>query len=195
MCTYRSPTVCPLSNTRLCVYIAMEDHPILSLMEHGLLVTVISDDPAYFGGYVNSNFRTVTEALAPSREQIIRFTKNNFSASLPDQHSKFSWIDKINAAAWYLVIRRISSVRRDVQIPGSRRLGVSDSMLLCLLLAESTPRARGRQGHARILADAGKLIAEHGRFAPRSSNGSEQCRRRRFTLRERRRLTTSEQSN
>ena len=90
-------TVCPLSNTRLCVYAAMEDHPILSLLEHGLLVTVNSDDPAYFGGYVNSNFRAVTEALAPSREQIIQLAKNSFSASFLDQLSKDRWIENINA--------------------------------------------------------------------------------------------------
>ncbi len=90
-------TICPLSNTRLCVYAAMEDHPILSLLEHGLLVTVNSDDPAYFGGYVNSNFRAVTEALAPSREQIIQLAKNSFSASFLDQLSKDRWIENINA--------------------------------------------------------------------------------------------------
>ncbi len=92
-------TVCPLSNTRLCVYAAMEDHPILSLLEQGLLVTVNSDDPAYFGGYVKSNFCAVAEALTPSREQIIQLAKNSFSASFLDQHSKYSWIEKINAAA------------------------------------------------------------------------------------------------
>lgn len=92
-------TVCPLSNTRLCVYPAMADHPILSLLEHGLVVTVNSDDPAYFGGYVNSNFHAVAEALKPSREQIIQLAKNSFSASFLDQHSKYSWIEKVNAAA------------------------------------------------------------------------------------------------
>jgi len=90
-------TVCPLSNTRLCVFAAMEDHPILSLLEQGLLVTVNSDDPAYFGGYINNNFRAVTEALAPSREQIIQLAKNSFSASFLDEQSKSSWIEKINA--------------------------------------------------------------------------------------------------
>ncbi len=90
-------TVCPLSNTRLRVYAAMEDHPILSLLEQGLLVTVNSDDPAYFGGYVNDNYRAVTAALAPSREQIIQLAKNSFTASFLDQGSKDSWIEKIDA--------------------------------------------------------------------------------------------------
>ena len=90
-------TVCPLSNTRLRVYAAMEDHPILSLLEQGLLVTVNSDDPAYFGGYVNNNYRALTAALAPSREQIIQLAKNSFTASFLDQGSKDSWIEKIDA--------------------------------------------------------------------------------------------------
>jgi adenosine deaminase len=96
-------TVCPLSNTQLKVHAAMEYHPIISLLEHGLLVTVNSDDPAYFGGYVNANFRAVIEALAPSREQIIQLAKNGFSASFLDPQTKFLWIDKINAATPDLV--------------------------------------------------------------------------------------------
>ncbi len=92
-------TVCPLSNTRLCVYAAMEDHPIVSLLDQGLLVTINSDDPAYFGGYVNSNFYAVAEALTPSREHIIRLAKNSISASFLDESSKSSWIEKIDAAA------------------------------------------------------------------------------------------------
>jgi adenosine deaminase len=90
-------TVCPLSNTRLCVYEAMEDHPILSLLDQGVRVTVNSDDPAYFGGYVNNNFRAVIAALAPSREQIIRLAKNSFAASFLDQRRKDSWIERIDA--------------------------------------------------------------------------------------------------
>ena len=97
-------TVCPLSNTRLCVYAGMEDHPILSLLEQGLLVTVNSDDPAYFGGYLNDNFRAVTEALSPSPEQIIQLAKNSFSASFLNEQSKRSWIEKIDAAAEDLVV-------------------------------------------------------------------------------------------
>jgi len=97
-------TVCPLSNTRLCVYAGMEDHPILSLLEQGLLVTVNSDDPAYFGGYLNDNFRAVTEALLPSQEQIIQLAKNSFLASFLNEQSKRSWIEKIDAAAEDLVV-------------------------------------------------------------------------------------------
>ncbi len=92
-------TVCPLSNVRLCVYGSMDQHPILSLLEQGLLVTVNSDDPAYFGGYVNDNFRAVLDALAPTREQVIQLAKNSFTASYLDQGSKDAWMDKVDAAA------------------------------------------------------------------------------------------------
>jgi adenosine deaminase len=67
------------------------------LLDQGVRVTVNSDDPAYFGGYVNNNFRAVIAALAPSREQIIRLAKNSFAASFLDQRSKDSWIERIDA--------------------------------------------------------------------------------------------------
>ncbi len=89
-------TVCPLSNVRLCVYETMQDHPVLSLLEQGLLVTVNSDDPAYFGGYVNDNYLAVAEALAPSREQVLQLARNSFTASFLDQRSKTLWLGKID---------------------------------------------------------------------------------------------------
>ena len=90
-------TVCPLSNVRLCVYETMQDHPVLSLLEQGLLVTVNSDDPAYFGGYVNDNYLAVAESLAPSREQVLQLARNSFTASFLDQRSKKLWLGKIDA--------------------------------------------------------------------------------------------------
>lgn len=92
-------TVCPLSNTRLCVYSAMNDHPLLSMLDQGLLVTVNSDDPAYFGGYVNANYRALIEALGASREQIMQLARNSFTASFLDQCSKDRWLDKIDSFA------------------------------------------------------------------------------------------------
>jgi len=92
-------TVCPLSNTRLRVYETMEDHPILALLQAGLLVTINSDDPAYFGGYVNDNFNAVADALTPTREQIIELAKNSFLASFLDQPVQDDWIKKIAAVA------------------------------------------------------------------------------------------------
>lgn len=92
-------TVCPLSNTRLCVYSAMNDHPLLSMLDQGLLVTVNSDDPAYFGGYVNANYRALIEALGASREQIMQLARNSFIASFLNQCSKDRWLDKIDSFA------------------------------------------------------------------------------------------------
>ena len=92
-------TICPLSNIRLCVYDSMQDHPILTLLEQGLLVTVNSDDPAYFGGYVNDNYRAVAEAVSASSEQIVQLAKNSFSASFIDQSLKDSWLARIDTVA------------------------------------------------------------------------------------------------
>lgn len=89
-------TVCPLSNVRLCVYDSMQDHPILSLLDEGLLVTVNSDDPAYFGGYVNDNYLAVAEALSASCEQVVQLAKNSFTASFLDQREKDAWLEKID---------------------------------------------------------------------------------------------------
>ena len=65
-------TVCPLSNLRLCVIDDMHAHPLRRMLEAGLNVSVNSDDPAYFGGYVNDNYRAVAEALALSDAESAR---------------------------------------------------------------------------------------------------------------------------
>ena len=78
-------TVCPLSNTRLCVFDKMEDHNLKRLLDLGLCVTVNSDDPAYFGGYMNENLKAVQEALDLSKEDLVEVVKNGFRASfLPE---------------------------------------------------------------------------------------------------------------
>ena len=84
-------TVCPLSNTRLCVYASMREHPLLELLDQGLLVTVNSDDPAYFGGYLNQNFVAIIEALRPNRQQLLQLIKNGFVASFLDEASKLRY--------------------------------------------------------------------------------------------------------
>jgi len=88
-------TVCPLSNTRLCVYESMHDHPLLGLLDQGLLVTVNSDDPAYFGGYLNQNFAAIIEALRPSQKQVLQLVRNGFEASFLDDVSKRRWIEDV----------------------------------------------------------------------------------------------------
>lgn len=74
-------TVCPLSNIKLCVYRQMQDHPIAQLLEAGLCVTVNSDDPSYFGGYVTDNYLAIQQGLGLSARQIVQLAKNGFEAS------------------------------------------------------------------------------------------------------------------
>jgi adenine deaminase len=75
-------TVCPLSNLRLRVVEDLKAHPLRQMMEKNLIVTVNSDDPAYFGGYVNDNYRAVADALSLGRDEIVAVVRNGFQASL-----------------------------------------------------------------------------------------------------------------
>jgi len=75
-------TVCPLSNLRLRVVDDLHRHPLRRMMDRGLVVTVNSDDPAYFGGYVNDNYRTVSDALQLTRDEIVAIVRNGIAASL-----------------------------------------------------------------------------------------------------------------
>lgn len=75
-------TVCPLSNTKLCVFDDMAEHPILELLERGVKVTVNSDDPAYFGGYVTENFMALHDSLGMTREQAQRLAQNSLDARM-----------------------------------------------------------------------------------------------------------------
>jgi adenosine deaminase len=78
-------TVCPLSNVRLCVFERLEQHNVLELLEQGLCVTVNSDDPEYFGGYVNDNFVALVDALGLTAAQALKLADNSFRASfLPE---------------------------------------------------------------------------------------------------------------
>jgi len=74
-------TVCPLSNTALCVYDEMKQHPILDLLEKGLCVTVNADDPAYFGGYMMDNFMALVEGLGMTETQAKKLAENSLEAS------------------------------------------------------------------------------------------------------------------
>lgn len=75
-------TVCPLSNIKLRVFDDMRDHNILTLLEQGVKVTVNSDDPAYFGGYVLENFMALHESLGMTQEQAERLAQNSLDARL-----------------------------------------------------------------------------------------------------------------
>ena len=74
--------MCPLSNTKLCVFDDMAEHPILELLERGVKVTVNSDDPAYFGGYVTENFMALHDSLGMTREQAQRLAQNSLDARM-----------------------------------------------------------------------------------------------------------------
>jgi adenosine deaminase len=75
-------TVCPLSNVKLRVFPDMRQHNILTLLEQGVKVTVNSDDPAYFGGYVAENFQALHDSLGMTREQAERLARNSLEARL-----------------------------------------------------------------------------------------------------------------
>jgi len=81
-------TVCPLSNLKLKVVSDMKDHPLKTMIEKGLLVTVNSDDPAYFGGYLNENYLAVAKALDLSEEEILKLVQNSFNSSFVEEKRK-----------------------------------------------------------------------------------------------------------
>jgi adenine deaminase len=81
-------TVCPLSNVKLRVFDTIQDHNLKRMLDFGLRVTLNSDDPAYFGGYVDENFYAAQEGLHLSRDDVYELTKNSFEASFLDAESK-----------------------------------------------------------------------------------------------------------
>lgn len=92
-------TVCPLSNLRLRVVDDMASHPLKRMLDFGLFVTVNSDDPAYFGGYVNDNYVAVAEALDLSEAEIVALARNSIDASLLDESDKAKLIRELDAVA------------------------------------------------------------------------------------------------
>ncbi|MDQ1208021.1 adenosine deaminase [Acinetobacter baylyi] len=89
-------TVCPLSNLKLCVVNDMKEHNIRRLLNQGVHVTVNSDDPSYFGGYMNDNFVAIQAALDLSNEELKKLAINSFEASFIDEEEKQNWIEEIN---------------------------------------------------------------------------------------------------
>ncbi|ENV44650.1 adenosine deaminase [Acinetobacter schindleri] len=88
-------TVCPLSNLKLCVVDDMQQHNIRRLLQQGVHVTVNSDDPSYFGGYMNDNFIAIAEALDLSNDELKQLAINSFEASFISEADKANWISKI----------------------------------------------------------------------------------------------------
>ena len=81
-------TVCPLSNVRLRVVNDIHHHPLRKMMDKGLFVTVNSDDPAYFGGYINENYMAVQQALGLSDDDLAQLARNSFEAAFVSEEEK-----------------------------------------------------------------------------------------------------------
>ncbi|CAE6958354.1 Catalyzes the hydrolytic deamination of adenine to hypoxanthine. Plays an important role in the purine salvage pathway and in nitrogen catabolism [Vibrio sp. B1FIG11] len=81
-------TVCPLSNIKLCVFDEMEQHNIVDLLRKGVAVTINSDDPAYFGGYMTDNFMAVSNAHPMTKSELAQFTINAINASFISEAMK-----------------------------------------------------------------------------------------------------------
>ena len=89
-------TVCPLSNIKLRVFEHMGQHNLLALLDAGLAVTVNSDDPAYFGGYINANFLAAFEALPLGLSHAQRLARNSFTASFLEPEAKRRLLDELD---------------------------------------------------------------------------------------------------
>ena len=92
-------TVCPLSNVKLCVFKTMAEHSLPALLDAGLCATLNSDDPAYFGGYLNDNFVATFEALPQlGVPQAYALMRNSFEASFASDAAKAGWIAQLDHA-------------------------------------------------------------------------------------------------
>lgn len=89
-------TVCPLSNLKLKVVKDAVNHPLLDMLNLGMVATVNSDDPAYFGGYINENFLTMASALKLTSKHIYQLSRNSFIASFLTQIEKEKWLTVID---------------------------------------------------------------------------------------------------
>lgn len=89
-------TVCPLSNVKLRVFDDMSQHNLIDLLDAGLVATVNSDDPAYFGGYMNANFLAVCDALPLDPGHARQLARNSFSAAFLDPATKQRYLDEVD---------------------------------------------------------------------------------------------------
>jgi adenosine deaminase len=101
-------TVCPLSNVKLRVFPTLKSHNLKRLLDRGLAVTVNSDDPAYFGGYVADNFQASAAALDLSLEQELQLARNSFVASFLPEAAKRAYLDELDRFAAQASLKTIS---------------------------------------------------------------------------------------
>jgi len=90
-------TVCPLSNLKLCVVDDLKNHPIKKMLKAGLKATINSDDPAYFGGYMNENFGQLAEAVGLTRDEIATLARNGFEATFLPKDQQQVLVAKLDA--------------------------------------------------------------------------------------------------
>ncbi len=89
-------TLCPLSNLKLKVIPTMKKHPLKIMLDKKLVVTINSDDPAYFGGYLNNNYLAVQKALNLNKNEIYILAKNSFESSFISKSKKKKFIKKLD---------------------------------------------------------------------------------------------------
>lgn len=89
-------TVCPLSNQKLCVVKDMTKHPIIDMLRHGLLATVNSDDPAYFGGYMNENYGALIEQSNLTKSELKQLATNSFNGAWMSQERRSLFLSQID---------------------------------------------------------------------------------------------------
>ena len=90
-------TVCPLSNLKLCVVENLREHPLGDMLDRGLRATVNSDDPAYFGGYINENFMAVEEALSLGKERLAKLARNSFESAFIGYSRRKVLLDELDS--------------------------------------------------------------------------------------------------
>jgi adenine deaminase len=90
-------TVCPLSNVRLCGVPNMAAHPVLTLLDAGIVATINSDDPAYFGGSINRNFEAMIDVLPITGEHLKTLALNSFEASFVGEEAKADFVSRVDA--------------------------------------------------------------------------------------------------
>lgn len=90
-------TTCPLSNVKLKVYEQLSQHPIKQMLEKGLCATINSDDPAYFGGYLNENYIETQRTFSLTKQDLYTLAKNSFTASFLDSTSKAKYLQELKS--------------------------------------------------------------------------------------------------
>ncbi len=92
-------TVCPLSNVKLCIFPTLEAHNLKTLLDAGLKVTINSDDPAYFGGYVARNYFDIAQALGLTRAELKRIARNSLESAFVSAEERAPWLERLEGVS------------------------------------------------------------------------------------------------